>query len=108
MQVICFRGFQDRVDNFINPMELMGSILDDMCSDYRDRCVVRLKRERANCMVEVATFVWSSGGVCIHSAEWLLLALNIVILLHYLFFISLYCIPCFIFHNKNYPQHLNE
>ena len=65
------------MDNVIIPMGLMGFILDNMCSDYRDRCVVHLERERANCTVEVATFVWLSGGACIHSAEWLLLALNI-------------------------------
>ena len=68
---------------------------------HGDRCVVCLERESTNCMVEAATFVWMSGGDCIHTAEWQLLALNIVILLHYLFFISLILLSIFYFHHKN-------
>ena len=48
-----------------------------------------LERESASSSVQAAAFVKLSGDACIHTHEWQLLALNIVILLHFLFFISL-------------------
>ena len=48
-----------------------------------------LERESASSSVQAATFVKLSGDACIHTHEGQLLALNIVILLHFLFFISL-------------------
>ena len=77
-----------------------------MGSYHRD--VLCTLKERGNCTVEAVTFVWLSGGACIHTLEWLLLALNIVILLHYLLFISLILHSMFFLKHKNYPGHLNE
>ena len=39
-----------------------------------------LERERDSSSVQAATYVWLSGGPCIHTDERLLLALNIAIL----------------------------
>ena len=61
-----------------------------MSCRHRDRCAVcDVKRESASSSVQAATFVKLSGDACIHTHEGQLLTLNIVILLHFLFFISL-------------------
>ena len=44
--------------------------------NHRDRCVVRLERERASSSVPAATFVKMSGDACNHTHEWQLLGLN--------------------------------
>ena len=60
-------------------------------------------REGDTCSVEAATFVWFCGEAYSHKLKLKLLVFIIVILLHYLFFISLILYSVIIVYHKNYP-----
>ena len=68
--------FKSNTALFRNRFEIDEWMMEKLCDGHRDRCAVRLERERASCTVEAATIVRLSGDACIHTHEWQLLGLN--------------------------------
>ena len=64
--------------------------------------VCALDRERASCMVEVATFVRLSGNAYIHTHEGQVLELNMGLNGNFQSLFLLYYILCFIEHHQTF------